>query len=553
MPHLAPPTGFRGRFLIDIASRSAYSEGAGPFRVVPDAVAVPDDLDDLTLLVRDAAQRGLPLVPRGAGSGIAGGNVGRGIVVDLGTFSTPLMLTPVGTANVGAAVTLGRLEREASPGGWRLGPDPSSAAFCTLGGMVATNAAGARSVRCGSIRRWVQGVEIVTGDGEVGWLGRSGGARSSRAPTPFQEKALARTLQAIEHFERDVVPRIKASADIVEERFPKTSKNSSGYALDAFLKSGDAVDVVIGSEGTLGMVTRVELILEPIPAATASALLALRSLDSLPTVAQHLLTHAPDALELLDRSFLDLARERIELPLGDAEAVLLVDMERSSDGSARDALEDALTRVRRHCTEVRTALSDADRKVLWSVRHAASPALAARSDRIRSLQVIEDGCVPLAALGDYLQGVRAAARAARVPIVAFGHAGDGHLHVNALVDPEEPDLETRLLSLLGRATSLIRELRGTPSGEHGDGRLRTPLLPEFFGPDIMELFTYVKRAFDPAGVMNPGVIVPSPGARPLGDLKVGARAENIPDRVAQGLRRLEQQGGWGIPKLELVA
>jgi hypothetical protein len=135
--------------------------------------------------------------------------------------------------------------------------------------------------------------------------------------------------------------------------------------------------------------------------------------------------------------------------------------------------------------------------------------------------------------------------------VAFGHAGDGHLHVNALVDTTAPDFETRLAALFDRVTDLVVTLGGTPSGEHGDGRLRAGTLERVYGAEILELFHRVKRAFDPLGVMNPGVIIPEPGAGPLDDLKVGGDAVTIPEALAQELRDIERTGGWGVSRLEL--
>jgi FAD/FMN-containing dehydrogenase len=182
------------------------------------------------------------------------------------------------------------------------------------------------------------------------------------------------------------------------------------------------------------------------------------------------------------------------------------------------------------------------------VRHAASPALATLPPHRRSLQIIEDGCVPVPSLGRYLSGVRRAARRHGVEVVAFGHAGDGHLHVNALADTGQPDFDRRLAALLDEVTTLIQELGGTPSGEHGDGRLRAPLLDRVYGERVAGLFATVKRAFDPHGLLNPGVIVPQPGQKPVTDLKVGAAAHPIPGDIENSLREIERTAAWDRPK-----
>lgn len=545
------PPGFGGRFFTDLAVRSAYSEGAGPFRIVPAAVAVPGDRADLSLLARWAADSGTPLTPRGAGTGIPGGNLGTGVVVDLSAFERPLRVSLQQTANAGAAVTCGMLNQVAAHFGFRLGPDPSSAAYCTVGGMVATNAAGARSLRVGSVRAWIRGIELVTVDGESGWLGRRRAERSHRRPTPAPHRQLVERLAAEDRL-ASVLPRLEAARAEVATRFPGVRKNSAGYALDAYLASGEPLDLLIGSEGTLGFVTRAELDLERVPGAVGTLLVALAELTTLGEVVAALHRHEPVAIELLDRSFLDLARIANAVVPGDGtQAILLVEFERAGEPEVRAALEDAERAVRGVALATRAGVSATEREALWRLRHGASPALAALPAQRRSLQVIEDGCVPVPELGRYLAGVRAAADEVGIPVVAFGHAGDGHLHVNALVDPAAPGFERGLERLLDAVTALVVELGGTPSGEHGDGRLRAGVLQRLYGPVVVELFAMIKQAFDPAGVLNPGVIVPD-GTPPLGSLKVGPAAASIPQDIAHRLRQRELTGGWAVPPLSFL-
>ncbi len=532
------PTGFRGRYLTDVPSRSAYSEGAGPYRVVPAAVAIPRDRDDVVRLVRFGLDSGAPLVPRGAGSGIPGGNVGRGIVVDLAALDEPLAVSEKGSATVGAAVTWSALDEAAQPLGVRLPPDPSSGRFCTLGGMVATNAAGARSVRFGSVRPWVQAVELVTADAEI--------TRLERAMGPAEPTAMH------ERFARDVRDALHDAAPLVRQRFPATRKNSAGYAIDAYLTSGDLLDLVIGSEGTLGLITQAEFRLAPRPGRVAGLLAGLATLDGLGDVLEHLLALEPAALELLDGSFLRIAAERSPLPVGDLAGVLLVDFEGADAEVVGAAVRQAAADLADQCPLVQSALTPDEHARLWELRHAASPVLSTLPDTQRSLQVIEDGCVPPARLGRYLAEVRGAADDLGVGIVAFGHAGDGHLHVNALVDTTDPGFEHRLQQLFDRVTESIVRLGGTPSGEHGDGRLRAGALELVYGAEIVDLFRTIKRAFDPRGILNPGVIVPDPAVPALADLKAGPGAENIPGHVARGLREMERSGGWALPKLQLL-
>jgi FAD/FMN-containing dehydrogenase len=529
---MLPPPPIRGLFRTDPRARAAYAEGAGIFRILPAAVCLPQDREDVASLAHWASAHRVALVPRGAGSAMGGGNVGDGIVVDL--TSLPRRIEVDGRARrarASASVTLADLNVAAERAGLRLPPDPSSGRWATLGGMISTNAAGARTVRYGSVRRWVEAVELVTADGEVTELRRG-------------QPAGARTL-AVERFEAEAAPAIRAAAELVRARFPRTRKNASGYALDAWLESGELVDLVVGAEGTLGIVTAAEWRLDPVPAARAGLRVALSSLDAIGDVVAALLQHQPSAVELLDRSFLELVGE------AGPEAVLLVEMERDDQRAAREAVERAAAAVRPWAAAVDTGLTPAAAERLWALRHAASPILAGLPETRRSLQVIEDGCVPVERMGDYVRAVREAAAARDLPVVIFGHAGDGHVHVNLLPEVGRPGWEDAVASLLDAVTNVQVRLGGTPSGEHGDGRLRAGLLTRVYGAEVAGLFELVKRAFDPLGILNPGVILPS-GEPPISRLKVGEHAVALPDDIARGLRRIEQRGGYAQRRLELA-
>jgi FAD/FMN-containing dehydrogenase len=539
---MTSPPPIAGPYRTDLRARSAYAEGAGIYRIVPAAVAMPAGVDDLVALIRWAGGSRSPLVLRGAGSAMGGGNVGDGTIVDLaGLRERPIAIDAARrTARADAAVTLEELNRQARLDCLRLPPDPSSARWATLGGIVSTNAAGARSVRYGSVRRWVQAVELVTADGDRLRLARG------RAPDP---------VPAVERFRRDAEPALRSAADAIRAAFPRTRKNSSGYALDAWLASGDLLDLVIGAEGTLGVVTAVEWRLDRIPAERVALRVALPSMDRFAEAVEVILARRPSALELLDRSFLDLVADRLPADAAGAaagaEAILLVDLE-GDDAAELAAASTALARALAPlAARVDTATSARDAARLWEIRHAASPILAGLPETRRSLQVIEDGCVPVSRVGEYVRFVRRAAAARGLDVVAFGHAGDGHVHVNLLPELARAGWEGEVAALLDDVTGEIVRLGGTPSGEHGDGRLRAPLLERVYGAGIVSLFRRVKDAFDPHGILNPGVIVPDGGAS-VTRLKTGDGAVPLPPDIAAGLRRIERTGGYATPRLSLA-
>ena len=507
--------------------RAAYAEGAGIYRIVPQAVAIPDSVDAVQRLVRWAAETATPLVPRGAGSAMPGNNVGGGVIVDCTRgFGGVTIDTHRRIARAGAGATWREVTEAARPHGLRLPPDPSSGAFATSGGMAATNAAGPRSVRCGSVRNWIEALEIVGADGEVRRVERGAGSGE----------------------------RFQLSADerrIVAARFPKTRKNSSGYALDALVASGDELDLLIGSEGTLAFTTAVEWRLEPTPPDAAGLAIGLRDVDALGDAAPFLVSLNPSAVELLDATLLAYLGKEAGVPDGLA-CLLLVEFERETAAAARGVVGDAVRGLREFTAHVETAVDRAGLEQLWAVRRLASPALARLPATRRSLQVIEDGCVPLEQLGAYVTGLRTAAAIRGIPVALFGHAGDGHVHANALPDLTQAGWRDGLAGLYDDVAALLTSLGGTPSGEHGDGRLRAGLIERVFGAEVMEMFRAVKRAYDPRGILNPGVILPSAGWSPLAELKVGPGAASLPDDIASRLRDMERNASWGTPKLELA-
>lgn len=538
--------------------RAAYSEGAGIYRIVPAGVALPRNITELRETVAWAGHTGTPLIARGAGSGIPGSPVGDGVVVDVRERMPRLLRVDAARreALTSAGITQAELNREAQRSGLRLPPDPSSSGWATLGGMVATNAAGARTVRYGPARAWVNAADLVDGAARCWRLGRRGTA----GPPPAGSDPPDEEWQSGSPVGDGLRRMLRDAASLIEARYPRVRKNTAGYALDQWLVSGDDLDLVIGSEGTLGFVTAVRWRLQPIPAARSGLRVALGSLDDLEPAVRAIGALEPSALELLDRTFLDLVAAgggaatgaaALEVPPA-TEALLLVEFERESEAAARGVAGDAVRLVRELALDVVTALTEQEERQLWALRHAASPILARQPAGRRSMQVIEDGCVPLPRLGEYVRAIRDAAAETGIAVVIFGHAGDGHLHVNALTDIERSGWENRLQALYDAVNSAAIRLGGTVSGEHGDGRLRASLLPALYGEEVVALFRAVKAAFDPPGILNPGVKLPD-GAPPLSSLKAGPGASPIPADIAAQLREIERTGGYALSRVEVAA
>jgi FAD/FMN-containing dehydrogenase len=531
----AAPHGFRGFFRVDETARAVYAEAAGIARTLPRAVAVPVDVDDLSLLVGWAASRGAPLIPRGSGSSMPGGAVGDGIIVDVSRWRAMSGVdADARTIRVEPGVLRAEVEAQARAHGLRFPVDPSSGAFCTIGGMASTNAAGSHSMHFGSMRRWVNGLSCIFADGTSAEL-----RRGTTAPPGVP--AIDRFLAIASHLDSD--------------RHVRVVKDSSGYAIADYRRTGELVDLLVGSEGTLGFFTAIELRLAPAAGATSSVLGAFSSLEQAVDAAVRARASGAVACELLDRTFLDVAASGggVRQVPADTESALLAEVEGGDGEAAADAAR-AVEIVFRAAgaTTVRTALDQPAETELWELRHAASPILARLDPSLRSMQFIEDCAVPPPNLPEYVRGVRRLLAENGTRGVIFGHAGDAHVHVNPLVDVSQPDWRRRVERILDGVVALAASLGGTLTGEHGDGRLRTPLMPAVWPPDALEDFAAVKRAFDPRGILNPGVKVALPGERALGDIKYDPSLPPLPAPARAVLDRVERERAYARSRLELL-
>jgi FAD/FMN-containing dehydrogenase len=508
---IAPPAGFRGRFLTGDEDRGRYAGSSGILSARPLAVAVPEDAGDVAALARWAARTRTPLVPRAAGTGMPGGNLGPGVVADLmsGLRHVGPLDAAAARVRVQPGATLAELNRACAPAGLHLPVDPSSGARCSLGGMLANNAAGAHSVRYGATRDWVRSLDLVLADGSTATLVRG---------EPPAHEGLRGILDRLDQ-------AFAPERERILEAWPRVRKNSSGYALREYLLSGDAVDLIVGSEGTLALLVGAELRLAPLPAARGLALLEFTALEAAGAAVEAILPHGPSTCEMLDRTFIELVREAgrdAGYPLRPGlEAILLVEVEGDGPAEVEARLDRIRHAVRAHASRATLALDPGAQERFWHVRHAASPLIAERADGRVSMQFIEDGVVPVHRLADYVALLRRVLAHHRLPAVIFGHAGDGNLHVNPLVDVSDPGWRTTLEQVLQEIAEGIAGLGGTLAGEHGDGRLRAPLLETVWGAEMVARFRLVKDAFDPLGILNPGVILPLPGQRPFDAL--GAR------------------------------
>ena len=425
---------------------------------MPEAVVFPGSAAEISQILRLANEHRFPVTPRGAGSGRSGGAVpiAGGVVLVLTRLNRILEIDPADlVAVVEPGVILARFKAAVAAQGLYYPPDPASADFCTIGGNVAECAGGAVAVQYGVTRDYVLGLTVVLPTGEI----------------------------------------IDAGT--------RTMKGVVGY---------DLTRLFLGSEGTLGVISRITLKLVPKPAARQTLAAGFESLEAAARAVIQILTAglAPTALEFLDPVTLGCVRELLpfEVPV-EAAALLLV----AVDGHPHD-VEERAAGIARFCEEqgarpVLRAQSAAEADELWKARQVISPAIL----KVKPQKVSEDVVVPLSAIPDLIAGLQKISRRRGLIIPCYGHAGDGNIHVNVLYDRKIDRERQAVGAAVEDIFHLVRELRGTLSGEHGIGLTKAPYLGMELSHAAIALEQRLKRAFDPNDIMNPGKIFPGPGGR----------------------------------------
>ncbi|WP_135823700.1 FAD-binding and (Fe-S)-binding domain-containing protein [Halorussus ruber] len=488
-------------------TRTLYATDASIYRVEPAGVVWPASVSDVRRTVEFAREEGTSVVARGAGSSLTGNAVGEGIVLDCSRhFDDVLSVDPEDqTVTVRPGVVLDDLNDELEAHGLYFPPDPSTSSTCTIGGMVANDAAGPHSVRHGTTRDNVASVECVLSDGTTETFERVAGddldaelAREDRVGD------LYRTV-------RDLGTDL---ADEIERKYPDVERNSSGYDLETSVAGdgswADLSNLLVGSEGTLGVVTEVTLELTERPETSAAALVFYDDVRSAADAVTDALAADPSAVELVDDAVLGHAREAwgIDLVPENAGAALLVEVECDASEQARRLDEAVAASTTAETVAVERAETGEQQDRLWKVRKASNPLLNRHPGDEQALSFIEDAAIPPARLPAYLDRVADVLADHGLDASVFGHAGQGVLHVKPFLNLQTEEDRELLRSVSEAVHDVVLDVGGAVSGEHGDGRLRSEHLPEMYGETLYEAFQRVKRAADPGDVFNPSKVVP---------------------------------------------
>lgn len=504
-----------GEVRFDPVSRALYSTDASVYQIEPAGVVLPRSRDDVASAVRIAREYGSSITARGGGTSQAGQAIGSGLQLDMSKyFNRILDVDPAGRrVRVEPGIVLDELNAALRPNALRFAPDISTASRATIGGMIANNSSGARSVVYGKTIDHVLELEVVLADGSVTHLRPLNHAELDRISAGHSLESSA--YRAV----REAANRCR---DEIERRFPKVLRRVGGYNLDAFVDPAAPFNLskmIVGSEGTLALVTAATLALVPLP--KAKAVLAIEFDDLLDALGATpaILRHRPSAVEVMDRFILDHARENAALDRlrrsilrGEPGALLCVEFyaDRPDDLPPRlSALEADIASAGWRCRSRRFE-SAADQARVWSFREAALGLSMAMKGDAKALSFVEDTAVAPEKLRAYIERFLQIVAAHGTRAGVYAHASVGCLHVRPVVNLKTADGVRQFESIARAVAGLVLEYGGALSGEHGDGLVRGPFVEQMFGPVLYGAFRDVKRAFDPANVFNPGKIVDAP-------------------------------------------
>ena len=545
-----------GEVRFDKVSRALYSTDASVYQIEPLGVAIVRSRQDIVGAIDIARRHGCSITVRGGGTSQAGQAIGPGLQLDTSKYFNRLLEVNVRErwARVEPGIVLDELNAQLRPHGLRFAPDISTASRATVGGMIGNNSSGARSVLYGKTIDHVLDLHVALADGGISHMRPLTSDELDRA-------CAADTLEGACY--RDVRRLATECAGEIDRRYPKILRRVGGYNLDEFVcadRPFNLARLMVGSEGTLGIVVEARINLVPLPKAKAVLTIEFDHLLDALGATPAILEHGPSAVEVMDRFILDHARANPALDAlrrtvlhGDPGALLCVEFYADAAGELPGRLE-ALERdlaARRLGTHTSRAINPAAQARIWHLRESALGLSMSMKGDAKSLSFVEDTAVAAERLRDYIERFLHIVHRHGTTAGVYAHASVGCLHVRPVVNLKTEEGVRRFEAIANDIADLVLEFGGALSGEHGDGLVRGPFMARMFGPVLYEAFRTIKRAFDPAGIFNPGKIVDSP---PLTDnLRYGAgyRTPELPsffDHAEHGGlgRAVEMCSGLGV-------
>ena len=514
----------RGEVRKSLVDRAIYSTDASNYRVLPEAVIIPKNRQDIEITISEASARDIPVTVRGAGTSLAGQAVGKGIILDLSKYMNRIIDVDAEgeKVRVEPGITIDGLNRSLSPLGLMFGPDPSSASVATVGGSVANNATGAHSILYGMAGDHVISSNVVLADGSCLELSRENyerrGGRGGIAENLFEKLAAL----------------IKEGRGLVKNDFPKHWRRASGYSLNYFLdEQFNPAKLLASSEGTLAVSTDFELNLVERPRSSALCVISFREIPEAMDSISEILSLNPSAIELIDGTLIGLAMGKkgfsraVSLIEGTPGAILVVEFQGDDERHTGEKAENLVKSVESAVPRATAfpVLGREEQKRIWDIRKAGLGILMSDRGRQKPVPCIEDVSVPAENLARYTREVISLLDEFGLKAAFYGHASAGCLHIRPLLDLREQKGVSDMVALSERTLELVLRHSGVMSGEHGDGLQRSYLNEKLFGEELYSVMNRLKEIFDPWGILNPGKVVR--GAASSSNLRIGESAVNI--------------------------
>ena len=495
-----------GEVRFDQVTRALYSTDASAYQLHPLGVVVARTREDIQLALSTAAKLGCSVTLRGGGTSQAGQAIGEGLIIDTSKYFNRILEVNVEErwARVEPSIVLDELNAALKPHNLRFAPDISTASRATVGGMMANNSAGARSVLYGKTIDHVLEQTVLLADGSIVHFHDG----------PGNERA--------QELKREVSRIALENANEIDRRFPKVLRRVGGYNLDCFTDPAQPINLsklMVGSEGTLGVVLEAKINLVPLPKAKAVIAIQFHSLLEALAATPAILAHKPSAVEVMDAFILDNTKQSPRLEAirrsfleGDPGALLCVEFyaDRADELPPRLQALEADLRARGTGYHFHHALDLAAQQRIWSLREAALGLSMAQKGDAKSLSFVEDTAVAPERLAEYIGRFLAVIRKHGTTAGVYAHASVGCLHVRPVVNMKTAEGVAKFQAIANDVADLVLEYGGALSGEHGDGYVRSPFMEKMFGPQIYQAFREIKRLFDPQGILNPGKIVDAP-------------------------------------------
>ncbi len=501
-----------GEVRFDTISRALYSTDASVYQIQPLGVVIAKSREDILIALEICRKYLCPVTMRGGGTSQGGQSIGHGVQIDTSKYYNRLLEVNAAErwVRVEPGIVLDELNAQLAPLGLRFAPDISTASRAAIGGMMANNSSGARSVLYGKTIDHVLEQVVALSDSSVVHF-----REMSRDAVPTGDSMEAACY-------RTVLRLAGEHAAEIERRYPKVLRRVGGYNLDEFTDPKKPVNLskmMVGSEGTLGIVLEAKLRLVPLPKAKAVMVIAfadlLESLAATPVI----LTHKPSAIEVMDKAILDNTRQNTGLDRirnqfipGDPGATLCVEFyaDRKEDLPPRLAALEQDLRAKNFGYAYHAETDLAAQAKIWSLREAALGLSMAMKEDAKSISFVEDTAVPPEKLRDYIERFLAIIHSHGTTAGIYAHASVGCLHVRPVINLKTAEGVLKFEAIAQDVAELVLEFGGALSGEHGDGLVRSPFMRMMFGDVLYEAFREIKKTFDPLGILNPGKIVDAP-------------------------------------------